>query len=84
MSKRRCLFICLVLCLKDGHQPVLFPITSTFNIIQLLSLRRLWGCFRILDVLCPRVVPETVIERLDSFKTPLELNSHRATADDDD
>lgn len=44
MSKRRRLFISLILCFEDGHKPVLLPITSPFH-IRVLSLWRLGGCF---------------------------------------
>ena len=84
MSQRRSLFIGLVLRFEDGYEPVLLPITPPFHIIQLLSLRRLGGCVRILNMLRPCVVPETMIERLDSFKTLPEPDSHCATTDDED
>ena len=84
MSQRRSLFIGLVFRFEDGYEPVLLPITSPLHIVQLLSLRCLGGCVRILNMLRPRVIPETMIERLDSFKTLPEPNSHCATADDED
>jgi len=69
MSKRRRLFICLVLRFKNGHKPVFLPITSAFYIIRLLSLRCLGSCTRVFHMLHPCIVPETLIQRLDTPKT---------------
>ena len=84
MSKRHRLFISLVLCFEDGHEPVFLPITPPFHIVRFLPLWRLGGCTRVLHMFHPRIVPETEIQHLDPFKTPTEPHLHRATADNED
>ena len=73
MSKRHRLFISLPLCFKDGHKSVFLPITSSFHISRLRPLCRFGGGrARVLNVLRPGVVPETLIQCLDAFKTVRE------------
>jgi len=61
MSKRHRLLIRLVLGFEDGHQSMLFPITSSLYILQLLCML-CFGATRVLEVFHPSVVPETVIK----------------------
>ena len=69
MSKRHRLLLRFVLCFKNCHKPVFLPVAPPFYIIQ---LRSLW-CFgrgtRILHMLCPRIVPETVAQRPETLNT---------------
>lgn len=80
MSKRHRLFLCFIFRLKDGHKPMLLPVTSSFHIIQLLSLWRFGGRARVLQILCPRIVPESVIQYqyiLEAFRGSLTSCHHR-------
>lgn len=69
MSKCYRLFLCLILRLKDGHKAVFLPATSPFYVIWLLTLWRFGGRARVFQMLCPCVVPETVIQWLSPLET---------------